>query len=503
MKKLILYACLCSLFFPVSLNAQVVVGTDKQPESFSALEIVSTEGGLRHPQMTTAERDALLSSLTTSADSTKAYGLMVYNTDINCLEYFKSRADGWINFCDQQNIIVYPLSADAVLRPWNTATDGLLPSGTTAGKSKYDVATSANSSLEGSCGYVGAGRTGDFNAAADYVRSYVLEFPSNPGTITDLIVGQREYIENMLSVSGAVAGTVNTAATIPVTVTFNSAGANAVKTVAQGTDENSALYTTIYALYKRNGSYERAEYRIMVMDCMGCGVREQTGAKEWIRMGCYNCGVTSASASSNGLAATGGVYQWGRNTDGHEVLTSTVYEPVVAIGEIVYPTAPKDSLNASGQPIGERAGKFIPVTTASQTYFYEDWSAQHDPFLWGDATQNMVVAKGMGDPCPAGFRVPTKSEMEKISAALTWASSAGTAKDDGILTLPAVTSRNTAGTSVSASNYWTSTVYVPSSGTDEKEVYVMTSSGTAVSFTEIGRANGAAVRCVSVESFKY
>lgn len=100
-KRLLTFVLFC-LFALLSgtLQAQVVIGDDVSPMNFSILEIFSNgKGGLRMPYLTTIERDAI----TTHPDFTgkKAElgrGLTIYNTDINCVEYWNGTK--WISQCD-------------------------------------------------------------------------------------------------------------------------------------------------------------------------------------------------------------------------------------------------------------------------------------------------------------------------------------------------------------------------------------------------------------------
>ena len=83
-------------FLNLPIKAQVIIGEDKAPNTFSILELVSkTEriGGLRMPQLSTTERDALgITSATPNAE-----GLIIYNTTINCLEFWSGAE--WISLC--------------------------------------------------------------------------------------------------------------------------------------------------------------------------------------------------------------------------------------------------------------------------------------------------------------------------------------------------------------------------------------------------------------------
>ncbi|MBV4357757.1 fibrobacter succinogenes major paralogous domain-containing protein [Pinibacter aurantiacus] len=83
------------------VQAQVMIGSAGKPKNFSVLELTSqyksgVYGGLRLPQMTTAQRKAISDTL--SANNVAANGLMVYNTDNNCVEYWNNAK--WVGMCD-------------------------------------------------------------------------------------------------------------------------------------------------------------------------------------------------------------------------------------------------------------------------------------------------------------------------------------------------------------------------------------------------------------------
>ncbi|MDR1373272.1 MAG: fibrobacter succinogenes major paralogous domain-containing protein [Dysgonamonadaceae bacterium] len=88
--------------FMLSANcafAQVTIGELKDPESFSILELVSTSGGLRLPQMSNANKiDAFGTNNATLIDAdVDALGLQIFNIDTKCVETWNGTE--WIAAC--------------------------------------------------------------------------------------------------------------------------------------------------------------------------------------------------------------------------------------------------------------------------------------------------------------------------------------------------------------------------------------------------------------------
>ena len=86
------------LFFVLPVKAQVAIGEPaSSSHSFSLLELSSAKvkGGLRLPLLTKTERDALVADLT-GADAAAAKGLVIYNTDAKCMQYWNGTK--WVSF---------------------------------------------------------------------------------------------------------------------------------------------------------------------------------------------------------------------------------------------------------------------------------------------------------------------------------------------------------------------------------------------------------------------
>ena len=86
---------LSAVLFAVPLKAQVTIGDQTAPQSFSLLELTTTKlkGGLRLPLLTTAQRDAL----NLAVNAAEAKGLVIYNTEAKCLQYWNGTK--WVSFC--------------------------------------------------------------------------------------------------------------------------------------------------------------------------------------------------------------------------------------------------------------------------------------------------------------------------------------------------------------------------------------------------------------------
>ena len=185
-------------------------------------------------------------------------------------------------------------------------------------------------------------------------------------------------------------------------------------------------------------------------------VYSTTTGKTWMDR---NLGATQVATSSTDADSYGDLYQWGRNTDGHQIRTSTIVLGPVASG-------------AEG-------ANFIKNATTPY-----DWLTVQDVTRWG-------ATKTANDPCPTGFRVPTESELdaERVLFATNNAAGAFTSElklpvagyrrySTGVLTLVG-----------SYGFYWSSTV----SGTRARYLYFDSSSASM----DINlRAYGYSVRCI-------
>jgi len=89
-----------AVFFTSPLKAQVNIGSDSIPRSFSILELttMNKQGGLRMPQLNNKERDAVQTEFNANPETAEAAkGLVIYNTDTDCVEFWNGKE--WIGLC--------------------------------------------------------------------------------------------------------------------------------------------------------------------------------------------------------------------------------------------------------------------------------------------------------------------------------------------------------------------------------------------------------------------
>ncbi len=162
------------------------------------------------------------------------------------------------------------------------------------------------------------------------------------------------------------------------------------------------------AWYKSSGDYPQCDiYHLHVCmtegDCLAaggywwdnntCNSSPPTvisgGGRIWMDR---NLGASQVATAVNDAAAYGDLYQWGRDTDGHENRGSGT----------------TTTLSSSDTP---GHGNFILSNTGNPVYY--DWRYPANGNLWQGVN-------GINNPCPSGFRIPTETEWE--NERISWSS---------------------------------------------------------------------------------
>jgi len=191
-------------------------------------------------------------------------------------------------------------------------------------------------------------------------------------------------------------------------------------------------------------------------------VTNSTTGKTWMDR---NLGAYNAARSSTDCWAYGNLYQWGRASDGHE-----------------YRSSGTTSTNATtAVPNAGNAWDGLFITEASSPY---DWLTPQDNTLWQGAS-------GTNNPCPAGYRLPTETEID--AERLSWSSNNSAGAYASPLKLPVagrrLSSNGVLGIVGSYGYYWSSTVL----GVFSRNLYFDSSSAYMSSGN---RALGFSVRCL-------
>lgn len=171
-----------------------------------------------------------------------------------------------------------------------------------------------------------------------------------------------------------------------------------------------------------------------------------------------NMGAGRVATSSTDVLSFGNLYQWGRDNDGHQSRTSPT-------------TSTLSSTDVPGH------GNFILGPTTPY-----DWRSPQNTNLWQGVN-------GVNNPCLAGYRLPTETELN--AERLSWSSQNSAGAFASPLKFPGAGMRSRTDGTISSTggNYWTSTI----SGTFSRTLN-FSSGGAYLSF--MNRAAGSSVRCI-------
>ncbi|MFT4073859.1 MAG: FISUMP domain-containing protein [Dysgonamonadaceae bacterium] len=253
--------------------------------------------------------------------------------------------------------------------------------------------------------------------------------------------------------------------------------------------------------YETNNNHQHSDLRIAFASMPMAGFQYNISARllswcpakttngDWLLFRCHNLGadesldpftyVSTDNAEDSDIK--GSLYQWGRKKDGHQLRSSST----------------SSTLATDNTP---NHNMFITPDS-----YPNDWrSGGGENSRWGNGTANVNPAKAANDPCPPGWKVPSRAQWQSIyKASGTGAPSDATANTwiwsgKGILVgdalfLPAAGYRHTKGSLDgigSVGNYWSST------GTSINSNYLYFYKTYVAPAVNYARAGGFSVRCV-------
>ncbi len=181
-----------------------------------------------------------------------------------------------------------------------------------------------------------------------------------------------------------------------------------------------------------------------------------------------NLGASQVATSSTDTNAFGGLFQWGRLLEGHEQIASSIYAGPVS--------------SSASNPSDPWYGSFITISTISDV----NWLDVPDYNLWN----------GLGasnNPCPAGYRLPTKEEFQDEISSWSTLDAQGAYDSSLKLPLPGIRNASDAAFFSNSGRYWSSSFDSSRSG----YAYLLhVDSFSAIVTTNNVLANGYSVRCI-------
>lgn len=476
-----------------------VGGTTSDPSSI--LELQSTAKGFLPPRMTKAQMYSI---------PNPSLGLVVYCTDCyandqGCLMVNDS-VDGtnpqWGSMCSSNISAPIIMSLDCS----SAATSGSVYSGTAAsGVSTTIPYTSGNGGQYSSVNFVSSGVTGlvaslpggVLTTANGVLQFHISGTPSGPGTAVFAVsvAGQSCSFSIPVTASTATVSSLNCGSavfspsaitqwtsytgTLTIPYTGGNGGAYSTHTV---TNNGLTFTRSLGTLANGNGS--------IVYNVSGTPSTSGTVSLPIVLGSTTYCTVTKSVAQASTVVMPGDTKAWSRHNLGADTSLDPD-TPVQAIHGYYYQWGRKASVATASTPSGGISG----------------WNSSYAANgSWSDSSKTTY------DPCPSGFRVPTRTQFQNLingttaSNIGTWSTSStngsanfGAAKrftgGGKILTFPAAGTRNYANGTLYgraySGQYWSSTQNASSSA------YDLSFSSSSVTVNNFNRTFGFSVRCIS------
>ncbi|NDV95026.1 hypothetical protein D0T84_08860 [Dysgonomonas sp. 521] len=342
------------------LQAQVTIGDNKEPEAFSALELVSNKNtGLRMPMLTTVERNAMADTYRSDADKNAlAKGLTIYNTTTNCLEFWNG--EKWVSRCVGEVPPYIPEPEDP-----KVIVTSCIPYMFTYQTINLTV---SYTSTPASYLWVVDGKSVSVDANFAYTPP------------ADLAL-EKDILDNWTK-------------TVEIICQIEVDGGNVVQSKAYEILVVKAEKGTLSPIYVN-------------------AVDESNKALPKIAFAHVNLGDEN---EINPCKMGGWLFQWGRVADGHQVRYPKLWPANGQDASLETIAHDPEDLDANGQVAegNDRFGKYIRSFDDPTNIARWDWRNTHPINLWGDGELDYHQTKGSGDPCPQGWKVPSIKQWQSI-----------------------------------------------------------------------------------------
>lgn len=198
-----------------------------------------------------------------------------------------------------------------------------------------------------------------------------------------------------------------------------------------------------------------------------------------------NLGATQVATSSTDADSYGDLYQWGRAADGHQLRNSPIYSANVSASSGV--------ANFDNDPSNPWYGEFVLRNQSGisvQSWFDASLNSSGGNDLW--------QSDGFGnDPCPDGYRVPTRAEWNTERS--SWNTNNAAGAFGSPLKLPMAGSRARQNGNLedvgTRGRYWSTTATGSNTSLYEWLWFRTSGIGANAGFEDSGRAFGRSVRC--------